>query len=100
MKALYALDAKLSMCISLYGVYLVKNIKELIYRMKDNDARKAFGLRVKELRKLRGLTQKELANKIGGLFPQINKYESGLSSPPLEKIIKLAEVLDTSADYL
>ena len=68
--------------------------------MKDNYIQKHFGTRLKELRKQRGWTQKELAQKIGVNFPQINKYESGLNAPPFEKLIKLAEALDTTTDFL
>ncbi len=61
---------------------------------------KAFGGRLKELRKQKGWTQKELAAKIDTRFSQLNKYESGLHAPPPEKLIELAGVLDTSVDFL
>jgi transcriptional regulator with XRE-family HTH domain len=60
----------------------------------------AFGTRLKELRKAKGWTQKELASKVDIRFSQLNKYESGLHAPPLEKLVELAEVLDTDLDYL
>lgn len=72
----------------------------LITIMPDNNLRKEFGLRIKQLRKQRNWTQKELADKIDVRFPQLNKYECGLHAPPLEKLILLAEVLDTTVDYL
>ena len=72
----------------------------LITIMSDNNLRKEFGLRIKRLRKQRNWTQKELADKIDVRFPQLNKYEGGLHAPPLEKLILLAEVLDTTVDYL
>ncbi len=68
--------------------------------MPTNDIRREFGLRVKELRKQKKWTQKELAAKLDVRFPQLNKYECGLHSPPMEKLIKLAEILDTTVDYL
>ena len=60
----------------------------------------AFGTRLKERRKEKGWTQKELAAKIDVQFSLLNKYEGGLHAPPLEKLVELAEVLDTSVDYL
>ena len=75
-------------------------IEELVTIMPDNDMRKRFGLRIKELRKQRKWTQKELAAKIDVRFPQLNKYECGLHAPPMEKLIQLAEILDTTVDYL
>lgn len=72
----------------------------LITIMPDNDLRKGFGLRIKQLRKQHNWTQKEQANKIDVRFPQLNKYECGLHAPPLDKLILLAEVLNTTVDYL
>lgn len=60
----------------------------------------SFGARLKELRKEKGWTQKELAAKVGIRFSQLNKYEGGLHAPPLDKLLELAETLDTGVDYL
>jgi transcriptional regulator with XRE-family HTH domain len=62
--------------------------------------RKNFGVRIKELRKNKKWTQKELANKLDVRFPQLNKYECGLHSPPMDKLVKMSEVFDTTIDYL
>jgi transcriptional regulator with XRE-family HTH domain len=62
--------------------------------------RKNFGVRIKELRKNKKWTQKELANKLNVRFPQLNKYECGLHSPPMDKLVKMSEVFDTTIDYL
>lgn len=68
--------------------------------MQNDDIRKAFGLRVKNLRKQKKWTQKELAAKFDVRPAHLNKYESGLHTPPLEKIIKLAEIFNTTTDFL
>lgn len=68
--------------------------------MQNEDFRKAFGARLKELRKQKRWSQKELAAKVDIRFQQLNKYESGLNIPPAEKLIKLADTLATTADYL
>lgn len=43
--------------------------------MQDSVLRKAFGFRVKEMRKHRHWTQKELANQVGIRFQLLNKYK-------------------------
>jgi transcriptional regulator with XRE-family HTH domain len=68
--------------------------------MEDDALRKAFAARLKELRKQKGLTQKELAQRIGANYQQLNKYECGLHTPPLDKLVSLAEALETTVDYL
>ncbi len=73
---------------------------EITAMMQDVELRKAFAARMKELRKQRGWTQKELANKIGTNYQLVNKYESALHTPPLDKLVLLAEALGTSIDFL
>ncbi|MCT2387966.1 helix-turn-helix domain-containing protein [Erwinia pyrifoliae] len=68
--------------------------------MQDIALRKEFGSRIKALRKQRGWAQKELAAKVEIRFQQLNKYESGLNIPPAEMMIKLADALDVTIDYL
>jgi len=62
--------------------------------------RKGFGQRIKQLRKVRSWTQKDLASQIEVPFSVLNKYESGINVPPIEKLIALAESLSTSVDFL
>ena len=68
--------------------------------MHDTDLRKAVGARVKQLRKQRHWTQKELANRLAIRYQLLNKYEGGQHIPPAETLIHLAEALHTSVDYL
>jgi transcriptional regulator with XRE-family HTH domain len=75
-------------------------IQEFIAAMEDNEIRKAFGERIKRLRKQKKWTQKELAAKLEIGFSQFNKYECGLHIPPVEKLIQLSELFETSVDYL
>ena len=72
----------------------------LVAIMQDASVRKALGKRIKQLRKEEELTQKELAKQVGCSHAQLNKYESGLNTPPLDRLLLLAEVLHTSVDYL
>ncbi|MEN8133202.1 MAG: helix-turn-helix transcriptional regulator [Pseudomonadota bacterium] len=75
-------------------------VTELLTIMRDEDIRKAFGLRLKELRKQKGWTQKELANQVDIRFSQLNKYECGMHVPPIEKLAKLSDILGVTLDYL
>jgi transcriptional regulator with XRE-family HTH domain len=68
--------------------------------MQDMTLRKAFGTRVKDLRKARGWSQKQLASQLGIRFQLLNKYEGGQHIPPAETLVKLADTLKTTIDYL
>lgn len=52
-----------------------------------------FGLRVKELRIEKGITQEDLAFKIGVDRSYMGFVERGERNPTLGKIMKIAEVL-------
>jgi PAS domain S-box-containing protein len=53
-----------------------------------------FGQRLRELRKARGMTQRELAQKTAISYSYVSKLETGVMPPPRQKIIlALAEVL-------
>lgn len=56
--------------------------------------------RLKELRKEKKLTQKELAEQIGIKQNSYSDWETGKNEPNLENIVKLSKILDTSTDFL
>jgi len=59
-----------------------------------------FAQRVRELRKQRNLSQKELGEALGLTQKAISTIESGNRVTTIEKLILLAKFLDVSADYL
>lgn len=59
-----------------------------------------IGGRIKELRLLNNLTQKELANKLGLTPKMISFYENSERTPPIDIILKLVSIFDVSSDYL
>ena len=59
-----------------------------------------FPQRLAELRKLRSLTQAQLAERIGTHVVQLRRYEAGSSQPTLDVIRRLATALQVSADML
>ena len=59
-----------------------------------------FGLHLKELRKLRNVTQRQLANDIGASERGIQQYELGERKPNYDMLIALANYFGVSIDYL
>lgn len=55
---------------------------------------------IKQLREMRGLTQKELADAIGIRPQNMNNYDKGIRSPGYKTLPELAEKLHVSAAYL
>jgi transcriptional regulator with XRE-family HTH domain len=61
---------------------------------------KTTNLRIKELRKKLNLTQKELAKKINVSPQVVSNWERNYTSLDDEDVINLANVLQTTTDYL
>jgi transcriptional regulator with XRE-family HTH domain len=59
-----------------------------------------FPERLARIRREKGLTQKELADKVELHQSQIHRYESGASQPTLDALRKLALALTVSTDEL
>lgn len=55
-----------------------------------------IGENIREIRKLKGMTQAELGKKIGMSYQQIGQYENGKRNPKLQTIKKLAIALEVS----
>lgn len=56
--------------------------------------------RIYKFRRKSGLSQEQLAEKIGVSRQAISKWESGTSTPELEKLLALSECFDTTLDEL
>ena len=59
-----------------------------------------FSERLKESRKKRGYTQSELAKYMNMRQGSYTKWEPGMTEPRIESLIKLADILDTTTDFL
>lgn len=59
-----------------------------------------FGELLKNLRKSAGLTQKQLAERLGISKNAVSYYEKSLRCPSSDILIKIARVFHVSADYL
>ena len=60
----------------------------------------SLGKRLKELRKERGLTQKEVAEALGIHSVTYLHYEKGQHEPPLSLLADMAKFYGESVDYL
>ena len=72
-----------------------------IARGKEDDMNAEYtGKKIAELRKEKGLTQKELANKLHVTDKAVSKWERGVNFPDLGLMEALAEALDTTPSIL
>ena len=60
------------------------------------DNKKALGLRIKELRKAKKLSQEQLAEKIGLEPPSVCNIENGKNYPTIQNLEKIVKVLNVS----
>ena len=59
-----------------------------------------FGEKLQLLRKQKGLSQEELADKLDVSRQAISKWELGSSLPETQKVLQISRVFDVSCDYL
>ena len=59
-----------------------------------------FGKRIVQLRKEKGFTQKELADKLNVSDKAVSRWETGKNYPDIETLQRLATVLDVSVNDL
>lgn len=59
-----------------------------------------FGLRLKELREARKLSQKEVAVRLNVGRSTISGYERNIITPSLEQLVRMAILYNTSLDYM
>lgn len=68
--------------------------------MKKEVDYKALGVRIKEVRLNRGLTQDNLAEMVGCNTSHISNIENSYTKLSLNVLLAIANSLDTSVDYL
>lgn len=66
-------------------------------KLMDNDV---FSSRLRQIRTDRGLSQTELAEKVGVSKTSLSAYESGSKKPSYEIVAKIAKACGTSMDWL
>ena len=61
---------------------------------------KAIGQYIQLLRKQRGMSQKDLAERLSVTFQAVSKWETGENLPDASILLALAEILDTTTDKI
>lgn len=59
-----------------------------------------IGKNIARLRRERGMTQEELAQELGLSFQAVSRWETGVTTPEVDTLMRLAGVLHTSLDTL
>lgn len=60
----------------------------------------SIGKRIQKLRRTRGITQETLAEKVNVSIPHISRIENGFSSPSLQTLVDICNVLGITIDDL
>ncbi|MCR4377226.1 MAG: helix-turn-helix domain-containing protein [Rhodospirillales bacterium] len=68
--------------------------------MTDKETQLALAKRIKEARKLSGLSQAHVAKFLGIHRPSVSEIEAGNRRVSAEEITKLAEIFDVSVSWL
>ena len=64
--------------------------------MKDN----FFGVKLKELRIEKGLSQRKLGELLGVCNQTVSFWETGSREPDLDALVKIADFFEVSVDFL
>lgn len=59
-----------------------------------------FHVRLNETRKLKGITAQQMADSLCINIRSYRAYESADRSPNIDVLVKIADILDVSTDYL
>ena len=59
-----------------------------------------YSERIRELRKMRGMSQQDLANKLDLNKVAISQYERGVRRPSIDIVSALCDIFNVSSDYL
>lgn len=60
----------------------------------------SIGKRIQKIRRSRGITQEVLAEKVNVSIPHISRIENGFSSPSLQTLVDICNVLGITIDDL
>lgn len=69
-------------------------------KKKETALSAEFPNKLRVLRKNKGWSQGQLAQKIGADLQRVSKYERGVIWPTMELMVQIARVFEVSVDYL
>ena len=61
---------------------------------------KTIGNKIKELRRSKGMSQKDIADKLGVTSQAVSKWENGKNLPDMMMLSRIADILQVSCDEL
>lgn len=62
--------------------------------------REKVGKAIAEQRKIKGMTQRHLADMLNVSYQAVSRWEQGISLPSVDMIYDIAQILDTTVDFL
>ncbi len=84
-----------------FHVYMVvMQLKKCYAFVKGGELTMNIADRIQYLRKQKGYSQEELADKVGVSRQAVSKWESEQSMPDLEKIIVMSDLFEVTTDYI
>lgn len=98
MHFLFNVPVRYILCLSIANDYRLGGI--IMENNLKSQKHMSLGEKIKDARKLSGLTQEQLANKLAVSRQAITKWESDKGIPDIENIKILAKALNVSIDYL
>lgn len=57
-------------------------------------------MNIRPLREQHGMTQEDLAKRLGVKYPAVSKWERGMAYPSMNTVIKMAELFQVSMDVV
>lgn len=82
-----------------YTQYVLKCQYTNEYKIKE-ETMKSYYRRIRDLREDHDLSQQQVAQYLGTYQPHYSKYERGERDIPTEYLIRLADLYETSVDYI
>lgn len=103
-QTIYSLISRDSNKVSIDALVKICNVLNVsVEELNQYDIKEKMdkGKRIRALREAAGMTQTELANKIGTTKQNLYKYESGIiTNIPSDKIEAIADIFNVSPDYV
>jgi|GEM_PF-2996366 len=75
-------------------------LKKRLEVYEDKSEKFIFANRLKQARKIAGMTQPQFAQKLGIVLSGVVAYEGGKREPSMSRLIQFADILDVSIDWL
>lgn len=66
----------------------------------ENIRLQKFNIILKQLRALEGLTQRQVAEKMGIKYQSYQAYEAGIALPGMKNLLKLCEIFEVTPNDL